>query len=81
MCLMSGVFLGLSPPYLLRQCLSPNLEVTVLDSLGSHLVPGIPSFHLPRTGVRGELSCPASLYMGAVALNSRFDAGPVHTSH
>lgn len=51
---MLGVFLSCAPLYLLRQGLSPNLELPALATLSGQLAPGIcvslPLWYCPETG-------------------------------
>lgn len=63
--LTSGVFLCHSPPYVLSQGFSLNLELADSAILASQLVPGVPS--LPGRAVRHH-TCPALL--GILDLNS-----------
>lgn len=47
-----GVFLDCSSPYIVRQGLSLNPELTMLSRLASQLAPETACLHLPRTRIR-----------------------------
>lgn len=63
--LMAGVFLDHSTPYMSRQGLKLNLELTIPDSLASQLAQRIPCLSLPHAGITGVLPCPPSFHVGS----------------
>jgi hypothetical protein len=67
---MPEVFFEHSPPYILKQGHSLNLEPAISDNLSRQLAPGNSSTCLPYAEIKGKLPHPLGLCKGSGALNS-----------
>lgn len=72
--LVAGVFLDHSTPYMSRQGLKLNLELTISDSLATQLAQRIPCLDLPHAGITGVPPCPPSIHVGFGECNSDLHA-------